>query len=74
MKTLKGRKESLRYVSSDSFTFCPAGWANLCKPFDRDFIVCNTLFNQKLSNCPCIIWNIEYTKEYYWQAMNPFFE
>lgn len=74
MKTLKGREESIEYVLNDDFINCPAGFTNFCYPFAKKFEFCNRLFNQTLSNCPCIVWNKTYAKEYYWMAMNPFFE
>ena len=77
MSTLKGKEKSLEYVSSAEFLSCPAGRGNICSGFSNgydSYRFCKALFHQVLSNCPCFTWNKDYAREYYWQAMNPFFE
>lgn len=77
MISLQRREISLKYVRSGLFSSCPNGPAviynsvSICNIFPKRspaevFVNCGF-------ECPCIEWNEDYAREYYWTAMNPFF-
>jgi len=75
MISLKERERSVEHVLSSNFISCPFSTYKLrnslqymCRK------TCKVLFNYERLGCPCNLWGITYAREYYWQAMNPFFD